>query len=78
MSQYDHDPLDLSPERKTAARRFAEAYYKATGRPIHVYCDQARRETFADLRYVEWLENQLAAVLESARAAVADLKDARG
>ena len=63
------DPLDLAPTPKTAARRFAEAYYKATSQSIRVYCDQARRETFADLRYVEWLENQLETVLTAAREA---------
>ena len=71
------DPLDLAPTPKTAARRFAEAYYKATSRSIRVYCDQARRESFADLRYVEWLENQLEAVLDAARTAASDLKAMR-
>ena len=67
-------PLDLAPAEKTAARRWAEAYYKATSRSIRIYCDKAQRETFADLRYVEWLENQLEAVLTAAREAKADLK----
>jgi hypothetical protein len=51
--------LDLEPQPKTAARRWAEAYYKATSRSIRIYCDKAQRETFADLRYTEWLEDQL-------------------
>ena len=67
-------PLDLAPAEKTAGRVWAQAYYKATSRSIRIYCDKARRETFADLRYVEWLENQLEAVLTAAREAKADLK----
>ena len=74
MSQYDADPLDLEPTPKTAAQKFATAYYKATSRSIRIYCAKAQRETFADLRYVEWLENQLEAVLTAAREAKADLK----
>ncbi len=77
MSAYDSDPLDLEPQPKTAARRWAEAYYKATSRSIRIYTDKAQRETFADLRYVEWLENQLEAVLTAAREAKADRSDAR-
>lgn len=73
MSAYDSDPLELEPTPKTAARRWAEAYYKATGRNIRIYCDQAKRETFADIHYVEWLENQLEAVLTAAREAKSDL-----
>ncbi len=71
------DPLDLEPQPKTAARRWAEAYYKATSRSIRIYCDKARRETFADLRYVEWLENQLEAVLTAAREDKDDQKGGR-
>ena len=73
MSAYDSDPMDLEPQPKTAARVWAQAYYKATSRSIRIYCDKAQRETFADLRYVEWLENQLEAVLTAAREAKADL-----
>ena len=73
MSAYDSDPLDLEPTPKTAARRWAEAYYKATSRNVRLYFNQAQRESYADLRYVEWLENQLEAVLTAAREAKADL-----
>ena len=77
MSAYDSDPLDLEPQPKTAAHRWAEAYYKATSRSIRIYHDQAKREWFADLRYTEWLENQLEAVLAAAREAKADLTGGR-
>jgi hypothetical protein len=70
--------LDLEPQPKTAARRWAEAYYKATSRNVRLYFNQAHRESYADLRYVEWLENQLEAVLAAAREAKADLTGGRG
>ena len=53
MSAYDSDPLDLEPQPKTAARRWAEAYYKATSRSIRIYTDKAQRETFADLDVID-------------------------
>lgn len=75
MSAYDSDPLDLEPQPKTAARRWAEAYYKATSRSIRIYCDKAQRETFADLRYTEWIEDQLEKVVAAAREARSTFKE---
>jgi len=71
------DTLDLEADHRTAAQKFATAYYKATGRNIRLYFNQARHESYADIGYVEWLENQLEAVLAAAREAKADLSDAR-
>jgi hypothetical protein len=67
--------LDLEPQPKTAARRWAEAYYKATSRSIRIYCDKAQRETFADLRYTEWIEDQLEKVVAAAREARSTFKE---
>ena len=54
---------------KTAARRFAEAYLKSTGQPVRVHVDQARDRVVIEEPYVHWLEDQLAQVLDAARAA---------
>ena len=77
MIAYDSDPLDLEPTPKTAAQKFATAYYKATSRNVRLYFNQAQRESYADLRYVEWLENQLEAVLTASREVKADLMGGR-
>ena len=45
---------------KTAARRYAEAYYKETGQPVRVHFDHARDRIVIEEPYVHWLENRLA------------------
>jgi len=47
-------------EGKTAARRYAEAYYKETGLPVRIFEERARRKTFVEEPYVHWLEDRLA------------------
>ena len=54
-------------EPKTAARRFAEEYRKATGLPVRVFAD-VRRGNLIEEDYVHWLEDQLAQILASLRA----------
>lgn len=61
------------PSTKTAARMFAEAYYKAEGRYVNVHEDKGTREWFADLRYVEWLEKELDRFVKLARDASVDM-----
>ena len=45
---------------KSAAGRYAEAYYKDTGREVRIFADRARRVNLVEEPYVDWLESRLA------------------